>query len=76
MGYFNFLFLHSSCSVVLFLIFAIKFGRSIIVFFFFFFQRKNQRVRFWYLSLPGGSQKITELVLSFHVYEGVRTLYV
>jgi hypothetical protein len=26
--------------------------------------------------LPGGSQKITELVLSFHVYEGVRTLYV
>jgi hypothetical protein len=43
-----------------------------LVFFFFFKGRTAQLL----VPLPGGSQKITELVLSFDVYEGVRTLYV
>lgn len=44
-----------------------------IVFFFFFKGRTAGKVL---VRLPNGSQKITELVLSFDVYEGVRTLYV
>jgi hypothetical protein len=44
-----------------------------IVFFFLFKGRTAGNVL---VPLPGGTQKITELVLSFDVYEGVRTLYI
>jgi hypothetical protein len=40
-----------------------------------FFSKEEQRGNVL-VPLPGGSQKITELVLSFDLYEGVRTLYV